>query len=94
MAIPLTLHTLTTVDDARLRSAVVASVESWDDNVRILELDADAMDERATVEILVVGTGDPRPAWELAEEIRRRFGGPIDLRLRYQRDELYTVSAR
>ena len=94
VAIPLTLHTLTTLDDARLRSAVVTSVESWDDNVRILELDADAVGERATVEILVVGTGDPRPAWELAEEIRRRFGGPIDLRLRYQRDELYTVSAR
>jgi uncharacterized hydrophobic protein (TIGR00271 family) len=94
VAIPLTLHTMTTLDDARLRRAVVSSVETWDDNVRILELDADAIDDRAAVEILVVGSGDPRPAWELAEEIRRQFGGPIDLRLRYQRDELYSVSAR
>lgn len=94
VAIPLTLHTMTTLDDARLRRAVVASVEAWDDNVRILELDADAIDKRATVEILVVGTGDPRPAWELAEEMRRQFGGPVDLRLRYQRDELFSVSAR
>jgi uncharacterized hydrophobic protein (TIGR00271 family) len=67
VAIPLTLHTFSTLDDARLRRAVVASVESWDDNVRILELDADATDDGATVELLVVGTGNPRPAWVLAE---------------------------
>jgi uncharacterized hydrophobic protein (TIGR00271 family) len=94
VAIPLTLHTVTTVEDARLRRAVVASVEAWDDNVRILELDADATDGRATVELLVVGTGDPRPAWVLVEGIRQRFDSPVDLRLRYQRDQLYTVSAR
>jgi len=94
VAIPLTLHTATTLEDARLRRAVVASVESWDDNVRILELDADATDDRASVELLVVGNGDPRPAWVLVEGIRERFDGPVDLRLRYQRDELFTVSAR
>jgi len=94
VAIPLTLHTLSTLEDARLRRAVVASVESWDDSVRILELDADATGDRGTVELLVVGTGDPRPAWVLAEGIRQRFDGPVDLRLRYQRDELFSVSAR
>jgi uncharacterized membrane protein len=94
VAIPLTLHTVTTLEDARLRRAVVSSVEAWDENVRILELDADAVDGRATVELLVVGTGDPRPAWVLVEGIRERFDSPIDLRLRYQRDQLYTVSAR
>lgn len=94
VAIPLTLHTLSTLEDARLRRAVVASVESWDDNVRILELNADATGDGATVELLVVGTGDPRPAWVLAEGIRQRFDGAVDLRLRYQRDQLFTVSAR
>jgi uncharacterized hydrophobic protein (TIGR00271 family) len=94
VAIPLTLHTATTLEDARLRRAVVSSVESWDDNVRILELDADATDTRASVELLLVGSGDPRPAWILAEAIRDNFNGPVDLRLRYQRDELFTVSAR
>ena len=94
VAIPLTLHTATTLEDARLRRAVVASVESWDDNVRILELNADATDDRASVELLVVGSGDPRPAWILAEAIRDSFNGAVDLRLRYQRDELFTVSAR
>jgi uncharacterized hydrophobic protein (TIGR00271 family) len=94
VAIPLTLHTMTTLEDARLRRAVVASVESWDDNVRILELDADASDDAGTVELLVVGSGDARPAWLLAEGIRDRFGGPVDLSLRYQRDQLFSVSAR
>jgi uncharacterized hydrophobic protein (TIGR00271 family) len=94
VAIPLTLHTMSTVEDARLRRAVVSSVEEWDESVSILELDADAVDDRATVELLVVGTGDPRPSWVLVEHIRDRFGGPVDLRLRYQRDQLFTVSAR
>jgi hypothetical protein len=94
VTIPLTLHTMTTLEDARLRRAVVDSVEAWDDNVSILELEADAVDDRGTVELLVVGSGDPRPAWILAEAIRDRFDGPVDLRLRYQRDQLYTVSAR
>jgi hypothetical protein len=85
---------LSTLEDARLRRAVVASVEAWDDNVRILELNADATGDGATVELLVVGTGDPRPAWVLAEGIRQRFDGAVDLRLRYQRDQLFTVSAR
>jgi len=94
VAIPLTLHTMTTLEDARLRRAVVDSVEAWDDNVSILELEADVADDRGTVELLVVGSGDPRPAWILAESIRDRFDGPVDLRLRYQRDEVFTVSAR
>jgi uncharacterized hydrophobic protein (TIGR00271 family) len=94
VSIPLSLHTLTTLDDARLRRAVVASVESWDDDVRILELDADATDDGATVEVLIVGSGDARPAWLLAEGIRDRFGGAVDLSLRYQRDQLFSVSAR
>ncbi|MGE5209673.1 MAG: DUF389 domain-containing protein, partial [Acidobacteriota bacterium] len=94
IAVPLTLHTLTTVDDVRLRRAVTASVEAWDDQVRIVDLDSDVSGDRANVDLLVSGSGDPRPVWVLAEEIRRRFDGPVDLRLLYQRDELFTVSAR
>jgi uncharacterized hydrophobic protein (TIGR00271 family) len=94
VAIPLTLHTMTTLEDARLRRAVVEAVETWDDEVRIIELDADAADDLGTVELLVVGTGDARPAWILAEAIREQFDGPVDLRLRYQRNEVFAVSAR
>ena len=94
VAVPLTFHTQTTVEDLRLRRAITDAVAEWDDEVRILEVAADAFDQRADVELLVVGRGDPRPAWELAEEISRRFDAPVDLRLLYQRDELYSVSVR
>jgi uncharacterized hydrophobic protein (TIGR00271 family) len=94
VAVPLTLHTLSTVEDSRLHSAVVASIESWDDAVRIIDIEADAADGKANVEVLIVGSGELRPVWQLAEEIRERFGKPVDLRLLYQRDELFLVSAR
>jgi uncharacterized hydrophobic protein (TIGR00271 family) len=94
IAVPLTVHTMSTLDDVRLRRAVTASVQVWDDEARIVDLESDVADGRATVDLLVVGSADPRPAWALAEEIRRRFGGPVDLRMLYQRDTLFTVSAR
>lgn len=94
VAVPLTLHTLSTVEDSRLRSAVVTSVEAWDDAVRIIDIDADASNGKAEVEVIIVGSGELRPVWQLAEEIRDRFGQPVDLRLLYQRDELFVVSAR
>jgi uncharacterized hydrophobic protein (TIGR00271 family) len=94
VAIPLSFHTRSVVRDQRLQSAVVRAVEQWDDEVRIVENDADQADDRAYVELLVVGRGEPRPAWELAENIRDLYGGPVELRLRYQADELFVVSAR
>jgi len=94
VAIPLTFHTRTTLEDLRLRRAVTDAVSAWDNEVRIVELTADAYDNRASVELLVVGRGEPRPAWQLAEEIQDRFDAAVDLRLLYQRDELYSVSVR
>ena len=94
VAIPLTLHTRSVLSDQRLQSAVVRSVEAWDDEVRIVENNADVAGGRATVELLLVGRGEPRPVWVLAEEIRRRFGGPVDLRVLYQGNESFVVSAR
>ncbi len=94
VAIPLFFHTRSVVRDQRLRGAVVRAVEQWDDEVRIVENDSDQADDRAYVELLIVGRGEPRPAWELAEHIRDLYGGPVELRLRYQADELFVVSAR
>ncbi len=94
VAVPLFFHTRSVVRDQRLRGAVVRAVEQWDDEVRIVENDSDQADDRAYVELLVIGRGEPRPAWELAENIRELYGGPVELRLRYQADELFVVSAR
>jgi uncharacterized hydrophobic protein (TIGR00271 family) len=94
VAIPLTLHTRSVLSDQRLQNAVVRSVESWDEDVRIVENVADVAGDVATVELLLVGRGEPRSMLLLAEEIRSRFGGPVDLRVLYQGDELFVVSAR
>jgi uncharacterized membrane protein len=94
VAIPLYFHTRSVVRDQRLQRAVVDAVESWDDTVRILENRSDQADDQALVELLVVGRGQPNPAWELAEGIRDRSGLPVELRLRFQSDELFVVSAR
>jgi uncharacterized hydrophobic protein (TIGR00271 family) len=94
VAIPLTLHTQSVLRDQRLQNAVVRSVEAWDDDVRIVESVADVAGDVATVELLLVGRGEAKPVLLLAEEIRSRFGGPVDLRVLYQGDELFVVSAR
>lgn len=94
IAIPLSIHTRYTIQDTSLGRSVTRAVAEWDDSVRIIKLDADAGSSVATVELLVSGPNSVQPVWELAEAIERRFGGPIDLRLLYQRDELFVVSVR
>jgi uncharacterized hydrophobic protein (TIGR00271 family) len=94
VAVPLTLHTQATIRDSSLRRAVTQSVQTWDDSVRVIELRADLADGTAQVELIVSGPNDPRPAWQLAELVRESFGTSVDLELRYERDELFVVSAR
>lgn len=94
VAIPLALHTRSTIADVELRRAVVAAVPEWDDDARIVELQADVADGRASIDLLVSSPNTPRPAWRLAEGIQARFDGPVDLRLLYQQDALFQVSVR
>jgi uncharacterized hydrophobic protein (TIGR00271 family) len=94
VAIPLTLHTREAIRDASLERSVTNALAEWDDSVRVVELAADAVGSRASVELLVSGPNEPRAAWRLAAEIERRFGGPVDMRLLYQRDDLFVVSVR
>lgn len=94
VAIPLTLHTRSTVQDSRLRRAVTEAVQEWDEAVRVSELVADLGGGTARIELIVSGPNEPVAAWRLAELIRESFGRPVDLELRYERDELFVVSAR
>jgi hypothetical protein len=73
---------------------VVRAVEAWDGNTRIVEITSDVAGGRATVALLLAGPGEPQPTWKLAESIRDRFGGPVDLRVLYQSDVLHEVTAR
>lgn len=94
VAIPLTLHTQDTLEDARLRRAVGEAVRDWDGAARIVEMDAESSGGSAVVGVRIAGPNSAPPAWRLAEGIQDRFDGPVDLRLLYERDEEYRVSVR
>ena len=94
VAIPLTLHTRSTIRDSSLRRAVTESVGVWDGTVRVIELRADFAGGTAQIDLILSGPNDPRAAWKLAELVRDAFGAPVDLELRYERDDLFVVSAR
>lgn len=94
VAIPLTLHTRSTMRDSSLRRAVIESVVTWDGTVRMIELRADFTGGTAEIDLILSGPNSPRPAWKLAELVREAFGAPVDLELRYERDDLFVVSAR
>lgn len=94
IAVPLTLHTTQTIDENELRGNVAAAVRAWGPDVRVLELDAQLAGGLAKVDLLVVGQDETKRAWRLAEEIRDRFGGPVELRLRYQVVDELVVSGR
>ena len=94
VAVPLAQHTLSVIRDLRLQSAVVKSVEVWDPDSRIVEIEADVVDGEAHVELLIVSRGEAEPVWALAERIRERFGGPVALSVLYQGDQYFVVNAR
>jgi uncharacterized hydrophobic protein (TIGR00271 family) len=94
VAVPLSFHTRSTIEESSLKSSVASAVVDWDDTVRVVELNADVAGDTASVDLLVSGPNEPRPAWQLASDIERRFGGPVDLRLLYQEDQLFVVSVR
>ncbi len=94
VAVPLVQHTRDALANTRLRSAVIKSVEAWDSDARVVEITSSIDGGTATIELLLVGVGDAEPAWKLAERIRNRFDGPVELRLLYQGDDVFAVSAR
>jgi len=94
VAIPLTLHTRSTVEDSRLRGAVADAVAEWDSAARVIELVVDAVDGEARVDLLVAGPNDPREVWTLAQRIRDDFGGPVELNMQYEQDLRFRLTAR
>ncbi len=94
VAVPLTLHTRSTVEDTQLRRIVTDEITAWDPTVRVVELTVDAVDGEATVDLRVAGPNVPSEVWILAERIRDEFGGPVELDMQFQQDLRYQVSAR
>ncbi|MGI9621971.1 MAG: DUF389 domain-containing protein [Acidimicrobiales bacterium] len=94
VAVPLTWHTQSTLEDARLRRIVAESVSEWDPTTRISSLSAEVRGDTAHVEVLVEGSNQPDEVWALAQETQRRFGGPVVFELRYAQDLRFEVTVR
>ncbi len=94
VAVPLTWHTQSTLDNSRLRRIVAESVSDWDPTSRITDLKAEVRDDTAHVELLVTGPNEPREVYVLAQEAQRRFGGPVVFELRYAQDLRFQVTVR
>ncbi|MFZ1488897.1 MAG: DUF389 domain-containing protein [Ilumatobacteraceae bacterium] len=94
VTVPLAVHTASILRENSLRSAVTAAVSSWDPTVRILDLDVSISGDVGNIDLLVAGQDPTQRAWRLAEEIRDRFGQPVELRMQYQEDQLFIVSVR
>lgn len=94
VALPLTLHTIEVVRDTTFRRTVVASIKEWDEDADVVALEAEVRGGIGDVEVRIAGEQEPRPAWELAEMIADRHGGPVDLRLSVAQTTDVEVSAR
>jgi uncharacterized membrane protein len=94
VAVPLTVHTRTSLQEASIRRAVAQSVQEWDTAARIVDLRADIDGAGAVITLVLSSPNEPRPAWQLAEAIRDRVGVGVDMHLQYQRAASFEVSAR
>jgi len=94
VAAPLTIHTFSVIEAQRLDQAVREAAEEWDDEVRIVDLSTAITSSGATVELSVSGNRSIQPVWLLAQTIHERYEGPVELRLRFQTEELFVSVAR
>ncbi|MFV1990062.1 MAG: DUF389 domain-containing protein [Acidimicrobiales bacterium] len=94
VAIPLSLHSRTVFAENQLRSAVLGSIPEWDDTVDVTLVTTTVQGGVAQVEVQLVGPHEPLPAWQLAEVIRERFDGPVELVVLYEQIQEFEVSSR
>lgn len=88
VAVPLSLHTRSVLEDDRFRVTVTDAVATWDPTVRIVSLTADRGDERSTVDLTTAGPNEASPAWELVDILGRRVGGRIEITVSHRREDV------
>jgi uncharacterized hydrophobic protein (TIGR00271 family) len=94
VAVPLTWHTQSTLDNSRLRRIAAESVSDWDPTSQITDLTAEVRGDTGHIDLLVEGPNQPQEVWVLAQDIQQRFGGPIVFELRYAQDLRFQVTVR
>lgn len=86
IAVPLTIHTKSVIDNEQLVRQVTAAVEEWDPQAVVVTLNATRSGGHAAIEVTVATTADREPAWKLAEEISTTSGVTVDLEVNYQQE--------
>ncbi|MFV1989509.1 MAG: hypothetical protein ACC652_02075, partial [Acidimicrobiales bacterium] len=70
------------------------SIPEWDDTVDVTLVTTSVQSGVTQVEVQLVGPHEPLPAWQLAEIIRERFDGPVELVVLYEQIQEFEVSSR
>jgi uncharacterized hydrophobic protein (TIGR00271 family) len=92
VAIPLSLHTRSRVHELTLRHDVVDSIATWDPTVDVTSLTTELVGGTAEVKLAITSAGVPSPPQQLAEEISRRSGYPVTLRLSTDHQEVFEAT--
>jgi uncharacterized hydrophobic protein (TIGR00271 family) len=84
VAVPLTLHTINVIEDARFTRRALAAIEAWDPNADIVEVSANVTDNgRGDLSVVMATRNEPLPAWRLAELLRDRTERAVSVEVAY-----------
>lgn len=82
VAIPLSVHTRSTIVDSQANRIVDDTIPQWDPSVRVSALSVDDVGGAVRVDLVVTSPTDPVSVWELARRLRERLGKPVEVELR------------
>lgn len=92
VSIPLALHTVEQVRDQQITRLVIQIVPEWDESAQVRQINVDTDNGRAQITVEVIITGEPRPAWQLAELIASNGNVEVDLSVAYQNESIDAAS--
>lgn len=84
VAIPLSLHTREVLADQSFTRRAIAAIQDWDPSGRIVDLQADSGPGGGTVDLVMASSGEPAPAWRLAERLATTVGFPVEVTVQYR----------
>lgn len=81
---PLLFHTIEVVEDRNFTRRAVSVIRDWDPNGSIIDITADVgSGGSGSVTLVMSTTGDPVPAWRLAQALSEQTGRPVAIDVQY-----------
>jgi uncharacterized hydrophobic protein (TIGR00271 family) len=94
ITVPLAIHTVDQLEGEQVSRVVGEVVPDWDEAATIERLSILTGSDAATITVEVATTGEPQPAWELAERIAAESGLDVDLTVNYRAEIVDEASTR